>query len=161
MPELIELAGGEPLGVAAGESAPTVEPDLLARLAPEVVVVVVVVKPCGFTVEWTLAELPVLTRTLPWTAWTGPGRAARVYVADGSAYFNRSGPRIVDSLELLAALLQRGRFPDHTARLAGAAVRIDPRLTMAGQRPPLPLRRLHGPAHHNPRGGRPAQLMPA
>ncbi len=124
MPELIELAGGEPLGVAAGAPAPTVARDVLARLAPDVVVV----KPCGFTVERTLAELPVLTRTLPWMAWTGPGRAARVYVADGNAYFNRSGPRIVDSLELLAALLHLGRFPDQAARLPGAAVRIGPGL---------------------------------
>jgi iron complex transport system substrate-binding protein len=124
MPELIELAGGQPLGVAAGEPAPTVGPDVLARLAPDVVLV----KPCGFTVERSLAELPVLTRTLPWAAWTGPGRAARVYVADGNAYFNRSGPRIVDSLELLAALLHPGRFPDQAARLAGAAMRIGPDL---------------------------------
>jgi len=123
MPELIELAGGQPLGVAAGEPAPTVGPDVLARLAPEVVVV----KPCGFTVQRTLAELPVLTRALPWAVWTGPG-AARVYVADGNAYFNRSGPRIVDSLELLAALLHPSRFPDQAARLGGAAVRIDPDL---------------------------------
>jgi hypothetical protein len=51
-----------------------------------------------------------------------------VYVADGNAYFNRSGPRIVDSLELLAALLHPGRFPDQAARLAGAAMRIGPDL---------------------------------
>jgi iron complex transport system substrate-binding protein len=120
MPELIELAGGAPLGVAAGAPAPTVGREALARLAPDVVVV----KPCGFTVERTLAELAVLTRTLPWAAWTGPGRDARVYVADGNAYFNRSGPRIVDSLELLAAMLHPGRFPDQEARLTGAAVRI-------------------------------------
>ena len=87
----------------------------------------VLVKPCGFTVQRTLAELPVLTRTLPWTAWTGPG-AARVYVADGNAYFNRSGPRIVDSLELLAALLHPGRFPNQAARLGGTAMRIGPDL---------------------------------
>jgi iron complex transport system substrate-binding protein len=124
MPELIELAGGQPLGAAAGAPAPTVAREALARLAPDVVVV----KPCGFTVERTLAELAVLTRTLPWAAWTGPGRAARVYVADGNAYFNRSGPRIVDSLELLAGLLHPGRFPDQVARLGGAAVRIGPDL---------------------------------
>ena len=124
MPELIELAGGEPLGAAAGEPAPTVGPQVLARLAPDVVVV----KPCGFTVQRTLAELPVLTSTLPWAAWTGRGRAARVYVADGNAYFNRSGPRIVDSLELLAALLHPGRFRDQAARLGGAALRIGPDL---------------------------------
>jgi iron complex transport system substrate-binding protein len=124
MPELIELAGGNPLGVAAGAPAPTVGRDLLAGLAPDVVVV----KPCGFSVTRTLQELPVLARTLPWEAWTAPGRDARVYVADGNAYFNRSGPRIVDSLELLAALVHPGRFPDEAVRLGGSAVRIGPSL---------------------------------
>lgn len=126
MPELIELAGGEPLGVAAGEPASTVGREELAGLAPDVVVV----KPCGFTLTRTLHELPVLARTLPWEAWTAPGHQARVYVADGNAYFNRSGPRLVDSLELLATLVHPGRFPDQAARLADAAVRIGPALEL-------------------------------
>jgi iron complex transport system substrate-binding protein len=125
MPELIELAGGEPLGVAAGDPAPTLNRTALAELRPDVVVV----KPCGFTVERTLTELPVLARTLPWAAWAGSGRA-RVYVADGNAYFNRSGPRIVDSLELLAALVHPGRFPDRAAVPCADAVRITPDLAV-------------------------------
>jgi iron complex transport system substrate-binding protein len=122
MPELIELAGGEPLGVAAGEPAPTVERDALAALAPDVVVV----KPCGFTVARTLEELPALPRTMPLEAWAE--RGTRLYLADGNAYFNRSGPRIVDSLELLAALLHPDRFPEEAERFAGSAVRIGPGL---------------------------------
>jgi iron complex transport system substrate-binding protein len=122
MPELIELAGAVPLGVAAGEPAPTVDRELLAELAPDVVVV----KPCGFTVARTLEELPVLARTMPWEAWTR--RGVRVYLADGNAYFNRSGPRIVDSLELLAALVHPERFGDEAARFADAAVRVGPGL---------------------------------
>ncbi|HEX8858276.1 MAG TPA: ABC transporter substrate-binding protein [Actinomycetes bacterium] len=122
MPELIELAGAVPLGVAAGEPAPTVDRELLAELAPDVVVV----KPCGFTVARTLGELPVLARTMPWEAWTR--RGVRVYLADGNAYFNRSGPRIVDSLELLAALVHPERFGDEAARFADAAVRVGPDL---------------------------------
>jgi iron complex transport system substrate-binding protein len=122
MPELIELAGAVPLGVAAGEPAPTVDRELLAELAPDVVVV----KPCGFTVARTLEELPVLARTMPWEAWTR--RGVRVYLADGNAYFNRSGPRIVDSLELLAALVHPERFPDEATRFADAAVRVGPDL---------------------------------
>jgi iron complex transport system substrate-binding protein len=122
MPELIELAGAVPLGVAAGEPAPTVDRELLAELAPDVVVV----KPCGFTVARTLEELPVLARTMPWEAWTR--RGVRVYLADGNAYFNRSGPRIVDSLELLAALVHPERFGDEAARFADAAARVGPDL---------------------------------
>jgi iron complex transport system substrate-binding protein len=122
MPELIELAGGVPLGVAAGEPAPTVTRGQLYELTPDVVVV----KPCGFTVDRTLQELPTMARTLPWEAWTG--RGARVYVADGNAYFNRSGPRIVDSLELLASLVHPDRFPEYAAGFGPAAVRIGPGL---------------------------------
>ena len=52
-------------------------------------------------------------------------RAGRVYVADGNASFNRSGPRIVDSAELLAACLHPGRFSDHLERYAAAVRRVD------------------------------------
>jgi hypothetical protein len=71
--------------------------------------------PCGYPVERTLAELELLPRVLPWASWPAV-RAGRVYVADGNAYFNRSGPRIADPAELLAACLHRQRFPGHLAR---------------------------------------------
>jgi iron complex transport system substrate-binding protein len=119
MPELIRAAGGDPLGVAAGERAPTLDWDGLAALDPEVVVV----KPCGYPVGRTLAELDLLSKVLPWERWPAV-RDGRVYVADGNAYFNRSGPRIVDSAELLAACLHPGRFPDHLERYATAMCRL-------------------------------------
>jgi iron complex transport system substrate-binding protein len=120
MPELITAAGGVPLGVAAGERAPT--PDLadLELLEPDVVVV----KPCGYPVERTLAELELLPRALPWTTWPA-ARSGRVFVADGNAYFNRSGPRIVDSAELLAACLHPRRFAGHVNRYREAVRRVD------------------------------------
>jgi hypothetical protein len=65
MPELIAAAGGHPLGVAAGEQAPTLDLAALGTLAPEVVVV----KPCGYPVERTLAELGLLPKVLPWETW--------------------------------------------------------------------------------------------
>jgi iron complex transport system substrate-binding protein len=120
MPELVAAAGGEPLGVAAGEQAPTLDLAALATLAPEVVVV----KPCGYPVERTLAELDLLPKVLPWDDWPAVA-AGRVYVADGNAYFNRSGPRIADSAELLAACLHPGRFPDHLGRYRAAVRRVD------------------------------------
>ncbi len=93
MPELVELAGGTPLVTSPGQHAPTLSDEALAALDPEVVVF----KPCGFDVDRTWAELArvhEICRKFP---------AARAYVADGDAYFNRPGPRIVDSLEILAS----------------------------------------------------------
>jgi iron complex transport system substrate-binding protein len=101
MPELIELAGGVAVGARAGEGAPTVSREELRALAPEVVLV----KPCGFALERTLAERDVIERDL-----LLPG--ARVCVSDGNAFFNRPGPRLVESLEILAALIHPAAFPD-------------------------------------------------
>jgi iron complex transport system substrate-binding protein len=123
MPELIAAAGGTPLGVTAGQRAPTLDLAGLQRLEPEVVLV----KPCGYPVEQTLAELELLPQILPWDSWPAV-RAGRVYVADGNAYFNRSGPRIVDSAELLAACLHPRRFPAHLARYQVAVRRVDANL---------------------------------
>ena len=61
MPELVMLAGGEPLVTRPGERAPTLDRDRLAALEPDVVVV----KPCGFSLRRTLEELEVLGDALP------------------------------------------------------------------------------------------------
>jgi iron complex transport system substrate-binding protein len=119
MPELIELAGGVPLVTRAGERAPTLGRDELARLEPDVVLV----KPCGFGLERTLAERRALADALPWDRWRAV-REGRVYVADGSAYFNRSGPRLADSLEILAACTHPAVFPDFRARHAPVVRRL-------------------------------------
>src|SRR6185312_59698 len=92
-PELISLAGGTPMVTAPGEHAPTLSLDDLAALEPDVVLV----KPCGFTLERTLEELALLEKNVPWDRWACV-REGRVFVADGNAYFNRPGPRIVESL---------------------------------------------------------------
>jgi iron complex transport system substrate-binding protein len=123
MPELIAIAGGDPLGVAAGEQAPTLDLAALRSLEPDVVVI----KPCDYRVERTLAELELLPRVLPWADWPA-ARSGWVYVADGNAYFNRSGPRIVDSAELLAACLRPGRFTGHLDRYREAVRRVDANL---------------------------------
>jgi len=111
MPELIELAGGVPVGVAAGQPAPTIEPAELARLRPDVILV----KPCGFTLGRALDERDVIERAIMRPA----GARARVAVTDGSAFFNRPGPRLVESLEIMAACLHPALFGDLAARHAG------------------------------------------
>lgn len=115
MPELIELAGGRPVGAIAGAPAPTVTADELAALAPDVIVV----KPCGFSLARALDERAVLERHLAACA----GRP-RVYVTDGNAYFNRPGPRLVESLEILAACIHPEAFADFDRAHAAAIVRL-------------------------------------
>jgi iron complex transport system substrate-binding protein len=112
MPELVALAGGEPLVTRPGDHAPTFDLDALSALDPEVVLV----KPCGFPLGRTLEELDVLRESLP------RGWRARVYVADGNAYFNRPGPRIVESLEIMAACVHPEAFAE-LARKHAASVR--------------------------------------
>jgi iron complex transport system substrate-binding protein len=107
MPELVELAGGVPLVTAPGDHAPTLDEDALRQLAPDVVLV----KPCGFDLARTRAEadsLRALLDRLEWTAW----REGRVFLADGNAFFNRPGPRLVESLEIMAACVHPDLFED-------------------------------------------------
>ncbi|HEX3849740.1 MAG TPA: ABC transporter substrate-binding protein [Polyangiaceae bacterium] len=110
MPELISLAGGEPLGASAGEPAPTVTPAELLAMKPDVVVV----KPCGFDLARTLRERELLE-----SAVLGSVPAhCRVYATDGNAFFNRPGPRLVESLEILAACIQPELFQDFALKHA-------------------------------------------
>ncbi len=107
MPELVEIAGGRALAARAGEPAPTLSKDDLLRLEPDVVLV----KPCGFDLERTLREAVPFLETVRELGWR-----AEVWLADGNAYFNRPGPRIVDSLEILAACVHPRTFADLAAR---------------------------------------------
>jgi iron complex transport system substrate-binding protein len=65
---------------------------------------VIVVAPCGFALQRCLEELPLLQGRPGW-AEINAVRQGRVYFADGNAYFNRPGPRLADSAEILAEML--------------------------------------------------------
>ena len=99
-PELVRLAGGvEGLG-REGQPSRTLSWEEVLRWRPEVVLIAC----CGFNVERTLRDLPLLSRVPRWRELPA-ARSDRVYVADGSQYFSRPGPRLVDSLEILAHAL--------------------------------------------------------
>ena len=105
-PELIEIAGGAcALGVAGAHST-TLPWDALRAAAPDVIVVA----PCGFGIERTLAEMPTLAAHPGWTELAAV-RAGRVFVADGNLYFNRSGPLLFDTPDVLAEILYPDAFP--------------------------------------------------
>jgi iron complex transport system substrate-binding protein len=127
MPELIERGGGVPLGTTPGDHAPTLTRNALRALTPDVVLI----NPCGFPLDRTLEEISLLATALPWDAWPAV-LSGRVYVVDGNAYFNRPGPRIVESLEILAACLNPKAFEDFRRKHATSIVRVDQNL---GQHP--------------------------
>jgi iron complex transport system substrate-binding protein len=105
-PERVAIAGGvETLG-RRGEDAARVHWQAVLEAAPDVLVVAC----CGFDLERTLADIPRLRREPGWDALPAV-RAGEVWAVDGSAYFSRPGPRIVDSLELLAQILHPELFP--------------------------------------------------
>jgi iron complex transport system substrate-binding protein len=105
-PELVEMAGGvEGIGRSGMPSVTTAWEDI-AAWAPEAMIIAC----CGYSVERTLVDLPIL-RGRPGWAELPCVRDGRVYVVDGSAYFSRPGPRLVDSLEILAHALHPQLHP--------------------------------------------------
>jgi iron complex transport system substrate-binding protein len=100
MPELIEIAGGHNLFGEAGKHSDWMQWPELAAADPEVIVVA----PCGYALERCLEELPLLQAKPGWTEVSAV-KNGRVYFADGNAYFNRPGPRLADSAEMLAEML--------------------------------------------------------
>jgi iron complex transport system substrate-binding protein len=112
-PELVALAGGrDVLGQAAARSTTTPWQAVLAA-DPDALVVA----PCGFTLERTLKEMPTLAARPGWRELRAV-RAGRVFAADGNTYFNRSGPSLFETPELLAELLHPTVFPPRHAETA-------------------------------------------
>lgn len=99
-PELVRLAGGEEgLGVE-GERSRTLTWDDVFAWKPEVVFIAC----CGCSIERALEDVALLTSVPGWAELPAV-HTGRVYVTDGSHYFSRPGPRLVDSLEMLAHAL--------------------------------------------------------
>jgi iron complex transport system substrate-binding protein len=104
-PQLIELAGGDNSLTKGGRHSSYSNWDQVIAYDPQVLVIT----PCGFDLARTIHESQVLPRLAGWNELSAV-KDGRVFAVDGNAYFNRSGPRIVDSLEILAHLLHATRF---------------------------------------------------
>ncbi|WP_017721331.1 cobalamin-binding protein [Kamptonema formosum] len=105
VPELVSLAGGQSLFGTAGWHSPWLQWDELAAADPEVIVFM----PCGFDLERTRQDAMHLSINTNWKNLQAI-KAGRVYITDGNSYFNRPGPRLVDSLEILAEILHPELF---------------------------------------------------
>ncbi len=106
MPELIEAAGGHNLFGTAGKHSGWMRWDEIRAADPDAIVVA----PCGYDLARCLEELPLLQAKPGWSDLAAV-RAARVYFADGNAYFNRPGPRLADTAEILAEMLHSDVVP--------------------------------------------------
>lgn len=104
VPEIVALAGGEAALGRAGAHAPVIAAEVLAQAEPDVLVFM----PCGFDLARTEDD----ARTLLADKRLRRLRAVeegRVFVTDGNAYFNRPGPRLVESVEIMAEILAPDR----------------------------------------------------
>jgi iron complex transport system substrate-binding protein len=104
-PELVAWAGGNDGLPIDGRHSSYADWDAIARFDPEIIVIL----PCGFDVERAVVEAQVLPALPQWNSLAAV-RNGWVYAADGNAYFNRSGPRLVDSLEILSRLFHPTLF---------------------------------------------------
>ncbi len=106
VPEMVDLAGGVDVLARPGEKSRRIEPKDVVLTSPEVAVLM----PCGFHLDRAKAEAATLT-TQAWWRDLPAARTNRVWVVDGSSYFNRPGPRLVVGLEILGRILHPELFP--------------------------------------------------
>ncbi len=103
VPELVALANGTNLFGQAGLHSPWMTWREVVSADPEVIIAM----PCGFDIGRTFPEMHWIT-TMPGYEQLNAVRNREVYVADGNQYFNRPGPRVVDSLQILVEILHPG-----------------------------------------------------
>jgi iron complex transport system substrate-binding protein len=105
VPELVDFAGGRNLLGEAGKHSPWLDWEKLAACDADVIAMM----PCGFDIPRTRLELPPLTDDPRWRKLRAV-REGRVYLTDGNQFFNRPGPRLVESARVLAEILHPDLF---------------------------------------------------
>jgi iron complex transport system substrate-binding protein len=105
VPELVSIAGGTSILAEAGKHSPFIQWVDIQLQDPDVIIVM----PCGFSIERTLREMDLLLQ-LPGFTELKAVKNDRLFIADGNQYFNRPGPRIVDSIEILAEIIHPKQF---------------------------------------------------
>ncbi len=105
VPELVEIAGGEDVLGVRGEHSAWLEWEALEKTRSEAIVLM----PCGFDIPRSRQELAALTGRPEWVRLEAVQRG-EVFVTDGNQFFNRPGPRLVESAEILAEILHPDVF---------------------------------------------------
>ena len=118
VPEMVEIAGGKDALGLAGRDSRKLGWDRVVAYDPEVLILM----PCGFDTGRTEEDIPLLAKNEGWASIAAV-RRGRVFATNGSAYFSRPGPRLVDGLELMAMMIHPEVFgtemPPERARRVG------------------------------------------
>lgn len=105
IPELVTMAGGTSLFGIVGQHSPWLQWESLVKANPDVIIFM----PCGFDLNRTRIEAKEMLKYTEWSNLQAV-KSGKVYITDGNSYFNRPGPRLVDSLEILAEILHPELF---------------------------------------------------
>ncbi len=105
VPELVQLAGGQSAFGEPGAHAPWITWDALAQTNPDMLVLM----PCGFSMPRIEEEMHIMAGNPVWPTLKAV-QQGHVYLTDGNQYFNRPGPRLVESLEIFAEIFHPTRF---------------------------------------------------
>jgi iron complex transport system substrate-binding protein len=105
MPELVRMAGGRNLFGDAGKHSPWIPIEAVATADPDWIVLT----PCGFPIDRARADVVLLEKHDEWRSLRAV-REGRVAIGDGNQFFNRPGPRLVESLEILAEIFHPEAF---------------------------------------------------
>lgn len=103
LPEITDIAGAINLFGETGGQSPWISLIDIAAADPDIILVA----PCGFELERTREEMAVLDSNPSWQALRAV-RTGHVFIADGNAYFNRPGPRLVESAQMIAEIAHPG-----------------------------------------------------
>jgi iron complex transport system substrate-binding protein len=112
VPEMVALAGGDAVLATAGAKSVRIDWEQVLAADPEIIILM----PCGFHLDETIAQFRALTLPPAWQQLSAV-RRSQVYAVAGGDYFSRPGPRLVDGLEILDAILHGNHFdglPPHS-----------------------------------------------
>ena len=104
VPELIEMAGGINLFGEAGKHSPWMEYKDLIEKDPQTIIIM----PCGYNIQKSIFEITSLIKQKGWQKINAV-QNNKVYITDGNQYFNRPGPRIIESLEILIEIFHNDK----------------------------------------------------
>jgi iron complex transport system substrate-binding protein len=122
VPEMVEIVGGDAVLTTPGAKSVRLSWEQVLEADPEIVVLM----PCGYHLRETLEQFRAMSLPAGWVALTAV-RTGRVYAVDGTAYFSRPGPRLVEGVEILRAILcDDGRGAAFTALPTESVARVDP-----------------------------------